>query len=294
VPVLLWLHGGPGGAETPLFRLYNSALEQQYLVVYFDQRGAGQSYDREADPARLTVQQHLDDLDHVVQRLVEVIPSNKPVLLGHSWGAALGLMYAAKHADRVSAVVAVNPLISGIASQSEQLAFVQEHANSRKDEGVLAELKRIGPAPYTAGDVLTVQALVDRYGGVFHRKPSFLLASLKAVALGYVTPWGIPKYIEANNRSLNIMHGELSRLDLRDSVLEVGVPLIFMLGKYDRQISNSAASTFLEKVQAPHKSLIWFDSAHNIPFEEPGRFHEQLQSVLSAQIKQTRVGGEKE
>ena len=54
-PVLLWLHGGPGGAERPLFRYFNSELENHFVVVYWDQRGAGRSFDLKADPHRLTI-----------------------------------------------------------------------------------------------------------------------------------------------------------------------------------------------------------------------------------------------
>ena len=43
LPVLLWLHGGPGGAERPLFRYYNGELENSFVVTYWDQRGAGRS-----------------------------------------------------------------------------------------------------------------------------------------------------------------------------------------------------------------------------------------------------------
>jgi pimeloyl-ACP methyl ester carboxylesterase len=35
--MLLWLHGGPGGPERPLFRYFNSELERSLLVAYLDQ-----------------------------------------------------------------------------------------------------------------------------------------------------------------------------------------------------------------------------------------------------------------
>src|SRR5262245_36162970 len=43
-PLLLWLHGGPGGPERPLFRYFNSDLERHFLVAYLDQRGTGRSF----------------------------------------------------------------------------------------------------------------------------------------------------------------------------------------------------------------------------------------------------------
>jgi pimeloyl-ACP methyl ester carboxylesterase len=56
-PVLLWLHGGPGGAERPLFRYFNGGLERHFVVVYWDQRGAGRSFDAKADPDSANITQ---------------------------------------------------------------------------------------------------------------------------------------------------------------------------------------------------------------------------------------------
>ena len=82
-------------AERPLFRYFNSGLEHRFVVVYWDQRGAGRSFDRQADPRRLTVAQHLRDLDAVVDHLRNVLGRRRIILVGHSWGAALGLLYLA-------------------------------------------------------------------------------------------------------------------------------------------------------------------------------------------------------
>lgn len=83
-PLMLWLHGGPGGAQTPLFRLYDRGLENGLLVAYWDQRGAGQSYDPKADTAKLTVERHIADLKIVVSHLRARYSKHKIALVGHS------------------------------------------------------------------------------------------------------------------------------------------------------------------------------------------------------------------
>jgi hypothetical protein len=45
-PPLITLYGGLGFSETVLFRWFAASLEKIFTVVYWDQCGAGKSYDR--------------------------------------------------------------------------------------------------------------------------------------------------------------------------------------------------------------------------------------------------------
>jgi pimeloyl-ACP methyl ester carboxylesterase len=106
-PALVILSGGPGVSEAALFRHYNSALEQYFLVVYWEQRGAGRSYHSDIPAESMTIAQFLRDLDEVVELVKRRFDKDKVVLLGHSWGTVLGTIYAYQHPEKVSAYVSI-------------------------------------------------------------------------------------------------------------------------------------------------------------------------------------------
>jgi hypothetical protein len=65
------------GLKRPLFRYFNSELENHFVVVYWDQRGAKFSFDPKADPHPLTIAQHVADLDAVVDHLRQSFSQDK-------------------------------------------------------------------------------------------------------------------------------------------------------------------------------------------------------------------------
>jgi pimeloyl-ACP methyl ester carboxylesterase len=277
-PVLLWLHGGPGAAERPLFRYFNGDLEKHFVVVYWDQRAAGRSFDPKADPRSLTIRRHMADLDCVIAHLRKELSRDKIILAGHSWGAALGLLYVHGHPDTVSTFIAVNPLISMRAQQQAEYKYVHAQALRQHDSKVLARLREIGAPPFaTLREVLAMEKLVQRYGGIFHKEPNRIWVMFRAILTGLVTPCEIRRIIHANNASLKAMNQELLDLDLTRSVPSVDVPVLFLLGRHDRHADARIAEAYLARLAAPIKRVVWFEnSAHNIPFEEPDLFNATL------------------
>jgi hypothetical protein len=94
-PPLILLHGGPGLSETVLFRHFNAPLEESFTVVYWDQRGAGKSLDRNVARSSLMVEQLISDLDELVDAVCTRLGKTRVAIFGHSWGSALGPLYAA-------------------------------------------------------------------------------------------------------------------------------------------------------------------------------------------------------
>jgi len=87
-PVLLYVHGGPGSAQLPIARRYSARLEQHFLVVHWDQRGAGASC-AGVDWSTLSLERIVSDTIELAVRLGQ---GRKIFLVGHSWGSLVGAM----------------------------------------------------------------------------------------------------------------------------------------------------------------------------------------------------------
>jgi proline iminopeptidase len=101
-PVVVVVHGGPGGNYGYLLNLHE--LEDDYYVVFYDQRGAGLS--PRVDASELSLESSIADL----HRIVTHYGRGEPVrLVGHSWGAMLAAGYIGEHPEFVERVVLAEP-----------------------------------------------------------------------------------------------------------------------------------------------------------------------------------------
>ena len=101
-PVVIALHGGPGGDYRSILPL--KELADDYFVVFYDQRGSGLSPRVEADEC--TLEQYVMDLDNMIHRFS---PDRPVYIIGHSWGAMLASTYIGRNPESVSKAVLAEP-----------------------------------------------------------------------------------------------------------------------------------------------------------------------------------------
>ena len=274
-PALILLHGGPGATEAPLFRHYNSALEEHYLVIYWEQRGTGRSFSSDIPPASMTIERFVLDLDELVQLIKRRFGQDKVVLLGHSWGTVLGALYASRYPDNVAAYVGVAQMANIPHGRRLAYDFALSEAYRREDRKALKELEKIGPPPYASVDeLLAVESWTERFGGVNHADISTGKLIWTALSTDEANLVDLVKFGQGNRFSLTHLEDEISRLDLSELYRSFAVPIVFLLGRYDRHVPSIAAEQYFESIQAPCKRLVWFEqSGHNPPFEEPDKFN---------------------
>lgn len=272
-PALLILHGGPGASEAALYRYFNSELERHFLVVNWEQRGTGRSFQSDIPTESMTIAQFLQDLDEVVELIQRRFHKENVVLLGESWGTALGAIYAFQHPEKVAAYVGIGQVANMPHGERLSYDYALTQAMARGNEKALQELSAIGPPPHTVNEMLVSRRWMERFGGAFHADLStgkLIWAALNTDEANLVD---LILFGQGNRFSLEHLWPEFSHLDL--TVYKTfNTPVFFLLGRYDWQVPATLADSYFETIEAPYKQLIWFErSAHYPPFEEADKFN---------------------
>lgn len=123
VPALV-LHGGPGSGAGPGWRRYFDP--SAYRIIVFDQRGCGSSTPHASDPATDIATNTTDHLIADIERLRTHLGVERWLILGASWGSVLGLTYAQRYPERVTAMV-LFALATGRRVESDLLTHGLRH-----------------------------------------------------------------------------------------------------------------------------------------------------------------------
>ena len=140
---VIFLHGGPGGGITPMYRQYFEP--QLWRIIIFDQRGCGKS-----TPYAELRENTTWDLVRDIEQLREHLNVSQWVVFGGSWGSTLALAYSQTHPDSCKGLI-----LRGIfmLRPSEIRWFYQEGANQIYPDAWQEYLKPIPPAEQ--GDLLS-------------------------------------------------------------------------------------------------------------------------------------------
>jgi pimeloyl-ACP methyl ester carboxylesterase len=101
-PMVLFVHGGPGTSQLTLMRKNTQLLERYCTAVNWDQRRTAKSFAAGRDDASMTMGQFVDDIIDLSSYLAKRFDKKKIVLVGHSWGSAIGLLAASRRPDLFS------------------------------------------------------------------------------------------------------------------------------------------------------------------------------------------------
>lgn len=279
-PIVLYLHGGPGTSQLTLNRRNTRDLERCFTVVNWDQRGAGKSYAAIRDAGAMNIDQFVEDTREVTRHLLQKFGKERLVLVGHSWGSAIGALTVARSPDLYSCYVGIGQIANMAEGEALSYQWVLNEARQRHHRRALRSLEQIGPPPYS-GDwrkkTVTERTYVARFGGEVrasrHGAMGMVLGSV-LVSSEYTLRDRV-NFLRGVLGSKRALWPQLLEVNLFDQVPEMRVPVFFMEGRHDWEIPSILSARYYEALRAPSKQLIWFENSAHLPnAEERERFNQ--------------------
>jgi pimeloyl-ACP methyl ester carboxylesterase len=275
-PVLLYLHGGM--PDYFLTARYPTGLENHFTVVWWEQRGAGISYNPDIPRETMTVEQLISDTRVLTNYLRERFEKDKIYLMAHSGGTFFGIQAAARMPELYHAYIGVAQMSYQLASEKLAYEFMLKRFRELGDSSMVRRLEK---APVTlATDVpLGYSALRDE---AMHTLGVGTMHDMTSVVTGIFWPSLLfPEYTFSekvrmwsgkSKSGISILWGSMVRADLVKEVTALSIPVYFFHGIDDYTCSYPLARSYFDKLTAPVKGFYTFEhSAHSPMFEEPER-----------------------
>ncbi|WP_299821590.1 alpha/beta hydrolase [uncultured Pontibacter sp.] len=287
-PVILFLHGGPGSTMSQYDDAIYGHWKKDFVLVYWDQRGAGRTFGRNAPETvtedywienPLTVERMTADGIELSEYLIKHLGKRKITIVGTSWGSVLGASMALKRPDLFTAYISHSQIVNGEEGFRHAFNKVSKLALAAKDQESLDKLATLGSPPYEDA-----------------RKSGQLMRIIKKYERENSTPapanwWKVKSEYNnekdtndryngddysflyfAGHKQMGIKSMEAG-VDFKRDGLRYKIPVYFIQGEEDLLTAPELTKAYFDKVKAPKKEFVLV----------PGAAHGHNQAVIDAQ-----------
>jgi len=298
-PVILFVHGGPGGSTIPISSGWQP-WEKYFTIVQWDQRGAGRTFRTTGASiaTTMTLAQMTRDGVEVAEYLRVHLHKDRIVLIGHSWGSFLGIHIVKQRPDLFYAFVGTGQIV-GKKTFEKQFELTVTHlkalAQAANNIRALTELKPISvPPDFSKQPCDTVSFTSPAYGTpecniVQNWAKALSLPSIEAYQfVGPVLPPFMPDFslldwyywwkgISFSSTQLRRRSGPMIQSDLWSLGTDFSIPVFFFEGAEDFNTPIEPAYAYFEQVKPPRTGFVLFEGGdHFIPLDRPDEFLAQL------------------
>jgi pimeloyl-ACP methyl ester carboxylesterase len=267
-PAILYLHGGPGEAQSPFLKTF-APWESDFTVVNWDQRGAGKTFEKngEATPD-LTLDRLTNDAVEVTRYALQRLRKRKLILVGQSFGAMLGLMVAKRAPELYHAFVGTGQFVNNALTMEYRERWARAQAMATHDEAGLKALddvrmlsandwKRIGASRkwvMSPSDQEYLKLQTDFAGTPAHPKPE------------------AQTWIKGYEFESSKVGKEAIVYDAMKEVSTLPVPYVLIQGREDHVTPFEPARDYWETVRSQGKAFAAIDGGHYACFTDVDQF----------------------
>ena len=260
-PILLFLHGGPGMPAMYLAHSFQRPLEQDFVVVHWDQRASGKSFPDEGyQGPQLTTRLLINDLRELINVLKEDYPDQPIILVGHSHGSYLGAIYSKEYPETIDAFVGVGQVADETKTIPLQDAFIEKWQKENGQE-------------FTEVTGATRESWLFKSGAEIYGETSFIPLVIEGLKAEEYSFGDILKVQRGSRFSSTNMQRDMIDGALMKSVTDFSLPVYFVMGRHDMVTPVSLAQAYFDSISAPEKEFFLLEKAAHFPFySQPDEF----------------------
>ncbi len=219
---LLVIHGGPLLDHSYLLP-YLEALADDYELIFYDQRAAGQS-SIAVNPETMSLHGFIEDIEQLRQQL----NLEKINLLGHSWGGLLAMKYAIEYDQNLNHLILSNASApSALDAQQEGLLVTQKM--TKRDQDKLNNLTSSGLLRTEDPSEAIKEMMMISY-----RVHMYDTGNLDRLSLY------IPKDFMLRSQTYRTLNPDLSSYDFYDHLITVRTPTLVLFGESEPAVQLHA------------------------------------------------------
>ncbi len=289
-PVILYLHGG-----MPVYFLtekYPTHLEDNFTMVWWEQRNCGISYSSGSSQNRANIDQLVDDTIELTKYLLERFNKKKIYLMGHSGGTFLGVNVIDKAPELYEAYIGIAQMSDQLSSERIAYNYILNQYKKMNNQKMVEYFQSISlndnneiPETY----LKKRDAAMHELGIGTMRNMKNIVTDLFLPSIYFSEHSLTDKYhLWAGKSRFGISQNweKMINTNLIETKNEFKVPIYFFHGRYDYTCSYELAKKYFDKIKAPIKGFYTFDqSAHSPLFEEP----EKMNRILINDVKNLKT-----
>jgi len=281
--VVLYLHGGPGQS----YSSYAYYLMQHWggnkTYVFWDQRGAGKTLIKKPGPENIPTKfRMLDDMYEVVQYLKKKYGVHKIIIMAHSWGTRLGTLFIRKYPQETEYYIGICQCIGTIDHEKRNYEKVYQEICTSKNREDLETIKDLLPYPeecfseQMTAKTVKLRKIQKKYGLISGLNDKFVSIMSASPVFSVNDMISIVNAAKFNEQLVESLYSE--------SLLHGGnryeVPIFYILGDNDWELSYTLAEEYFRTIKAPVKRLFLMKGCAHVPMlEAPHDFADILLAI---------------
>ena len=262
VPIVL-VSGGPGTSHH-IFHPYFSKAKDFAQIIYYDQRGVGQS--DYVKGMGYIIDQAVEDLEALRKQL----KVDKWIVLGHSYGGIIAQSYALKYLDNLKGLVLVASMtgLPNVDFESGRQGDYLSKEEAEKNRDIIRKY-------FSTKELSLEQAIYNMLLNGSWKRQNYYKPTKERMAQIALYEWKPSSYDEF----FDPLDEEANKKDLEGKFKDFKIPTMIIEGKWDLTWNTDKAEKFHKN--HPSSTLVMFEKSGHSPFvDEENKFFDELKKFM--------------